>query len=366
MTISEAEALRQIRNILDQVAEPEPDVDPDAPEPDLKAFRFSGEFAPWNIPAAKIGTHPQNRLHRSEFLNCCDGKININSRLWSPHIRWFDDSTPRVARLEMKRPSWGNLPANEPLPWDVSWTVPHDDDAYSVLIEKGTGRCYVVWQTDYDARTNVMRCGTAYEHQKTTWMRRTSPGDVRVKENGSTSDRACGIYYPALLATRAEIEAGEIRHAMGVAIPRPTRGAMMPPATKGTGVMGGPRNRSAMGLRFVWDLTDDDIEGWLDGFQGDLKRHLRTIAVCIRDYGLIVADHGGNEARRIGSTQIEADNSARWDEIGLPAQPTQNALHSLLQPMSHKMRCLAEPIFPGGDMNRVAVYNGVQYPDGYR
>lgn len=368
MTISPQDALAQIQNILDQVIDPtgpEP-VDPDDDVGEVPSHRFSGPNAPWNIPAAQIGTHPRNRDHVAQLLKCCDGKVNLNTRPWSPHIRRFNNSTPRVARLQIRQPTWGNLPTNEPVPWDPSWTVPPDDDAYSILIEEGTNRCYVIWQTDYDASSNVLRCGAATEQQESVWRKRTSPADVYKKENGTQTDRACGIYYPALIGTRAEMENGVIMHALGLAIPKPTRGTFRPPATKGAGVMGGPANRSAMGLRFVCDFTDDDINRWADDFDAPLSDHMRTCAVCIRDYGFIIADHGGNFSRKIGSIQLEADDSANWDEIGIPQHPTQSALHSLIKPLSHKIRCLAEPIFPGGNLNRVAVYDGVDYPEGYR
>jgi len=368
MPISEIEAIKQIRAILDMVNDhnvPDP-IDPTEPEPEPLARRFNGKFAPWNIPSAQIGTHPRNNHHIDELLKCCDGKVNINSRKWSPHLRFFDDNTPRVSGLEIKNPTWGNLRPNDPLPWEPSWKVPSDGDAYSVMVNKETGHCWVVWQTDYDHDRNVMRCGAGHEQQATTSVKRTQASNVWTKENGVQTARALGIGYPSLLGTRDEIEAGEIKHALGLAIPSPTRGAFVPPATKGTGFMGGPANRSAMGLRFVWDLPDQIINQWASGFDAPLSGYLKTIAVCIRDYGFIIADHGGNFSRKIGSTQIEADASAEWDDIGLPHHPTQGALHDLLKPNIGRLRCLAEPMFPAGDVNRVAVYDGVNYPDGYR
>ena len=167
MTCRHLTTLRRLRDQLSGLdldgeaaccPEPGPVVAPDPVLPP-KPF-FGGRWAPWAIPSAQIDDHPQAGKFVAEFHRMCSGEINLNTHAWAIAKYFFDEHTPR-ARLDIRRPDWCNLDDGGLIPWNPSWRHADDGDSYVMLVEKRTGRCYLIWQTRYDASRNLMRCGTA-------------------------------------------------------------------------------------------------------------------------------------------------------------------------------------------------------------
>ena len=328
---------------------------------------FGSKHAPWAIRADRIESHPENARFKGEFLDMCDGSINLNTHSWAIAKYYFDASTPRTSGLDIGHPDWCNLTNETRIPWHPDWKHATDGDSYTTLVEKETGLCYLIWQTRYDGAANIMRCGAANVVMAGFRPHGGPVADIWTKSNGYQPSRAAGIALPHMLVTREEIDAGHINHCLALVLLKPSRGApggeyRMAPATKTihrTGALG--TGRLMTGVRIAFDgLSQLEIDLWSEQFSDDVRPHMLTIARAVRDYGFLLVDNGGREKR--GAVYFENNITANWDELGLNEDITTFALHSLLQPNVREARILAEPVFPGGDLNRTARYAGISYP----
>ncbi|MGI9492192.1 MAG: hypothetical protein ACR2QF_07325 [Geminicoccaceae bacterium] len=326
---------------------------------------FGSRYAPWSIPSKRIQTHQHNDRYRGQFFYLCDGSINLNTHEWAIAKYYFNDFTPRTNGLDIEYPKWCNLGEDMRLPWDPAWRHADDADSYTTLVEKDTGKCFLIWKTRYDAARNVMRCNTATVVMAGYKPRGGPIANIWTKGNGFEPSAAAGIALPHMLVTREEIDAGVIPHCLRLALPKPSRDTRFNPATKSIGRTGSAEpDRLGTGVRIAFDsLSHLDIDLWSEEFPDQAGRHLATIGRAVKDYGFLVVDNGGNERRKRGSVYFENNLSANWDELGLTRDLTLKALYSLLQPNLGKMRILAEPEFPEGDFNRTARYPGIDYPD---
>ena len=335
-------------------------VTPPPADPSPKPF-FGSRWAPWAIPSAQIVDHPQSGRFLAEFHRMCSGEVNLNTHAWAIAKRYFDDSTPR-ARLDIRRPDWCNLDDGGLIPWEPSWRHADDGDSYTMLVEKETGRCYLIWQTSFDAARNVMNCGTANVVLEGYKPHGSPPANIWEKANGYQPSRAAGIALPHMLVTREEVDMGLIPHCLALALPKPSRGRRFAPATKHIGGTGSPGSgRLGTGVRIAFDgMTDDELQKWLQSFPNAVRRHMQAIGRAVRDYGFLLVDNGGNGKR--GSVYFENDLTADWDGLSLTKDVMQQALFGLLKPNVGRARILAEPEFPEGDMNEMARYPDVSYP----
>ena len=370
MTCQHLTSLREIRerlNGLDLDAEgdccdkPSLVVDPDPPI-HSKPF-FGSRWAPWAIPSAEIDDHPQADKFRAEFLEMCSGEVNLNTHAWAIAKYFFDEHTPRV-RLDVEKPSWCNLTNQDTIPWNPNWPHATDGDSYVIIVHRQSGRCYRIWKTRYDHDRDIMRCGTASvvrEHYKDN----DSPhADMFTKSNGFHTSRAAGIALGHMLTTREEMDDGLIPHCLALALPKPSRDRRFAPATKHIGGTGSPGSgRLGTGVRIAFDgMTDDELQKWLQSFPDAVRRHMQAIGRAVRDYGFLLVDNGGNGKR--GSVYFEHNITADWDGLGLTKNVMLQALFDLLVPNWNHARILAEPEFPEGDMNEMARYPGIDYPEG--
>ena len=119
--------------------------------------------------------------------------------------------------------------------------------------------------------------------------------------------------------------------------------------------------RLGTGVRIAFDgIPDNELAKWLQSFPTAVRRHMQAIARAVIDYGFLLVDNGGNGKR--GSVYFEHDFTADWDSLGLTKNVMQQALYGLLKPNLNHARILAEPEFPGGDMNETARYPDIDYP----
>lgn len=359
------EVAEQLKGLdVPPVVDPDPEPKPD-PVPTIRS-EFGGPYAPWNIPARGLATHPDNDRILRNLFSVVPGKWNINSAEWTPAIFYNVGSTPK-ARLHMNRPEWGNMRNGDEIPWNPDWKHPADGDSYSLIIDADTGHCFEIWQTRYDRSSNKMNCGTALRILTSAHPRAGDMANVFEKENGFLFARGSGFHSAAMLGTRAEMEKGVIPHCLACSVPRPHRTRFRAPAIKAEGAQGRDGDRPLLGTRVVFDgLTDADIQTWSGRFDHRLQSHMQTIAVSIRDYGMILADHGGEDGKDYGAVQIEHTNTAKWGEIGFDPWKALTGLHSLLGANLDKARIIEEPRHVGGSSEGVAVYAGVDYPDDAR
>ena len=320
---------------------------------------FGGQNAPWAVPiSAGVMTHPDNQRLVSQFREMCDGAINLNTHKWAITKHYSDASTPTV-RLEVDRPEWCNLTTGDRIPWQADWNHGNDGDSYVAIIDRQTGKCFLIWKARYDIGNNVMRCGTA-NRVTSTGGAHGPDGNIWTKENGYQPSRAAGIALPHMLVTREELEDGEINHCLAVALPNPSRDTRVAPAIKNIGVTGSPgRGRLGTGFRFAFEIPESDVVAWANGFRGEQRKYAAAIGHAVVEYGFIIVDNGGNRDRKIGSVYFEHDASADWDSINFPQRAAQGMLTSLLRPHVGSVYFLEEPSME--DIHDVAMYPGVNY-----
>lgn len=345
----------------------------DRPEPPVQdtgdAWRkpfFGGKRAPWAVPiSAGLRVHPDNAKLRRQLMSMTSGAINCNAFAWAIAIYYFNAGTPS-ARLVVERDNWCNMGDGQTIPWHPDWEHATDGDSYVSIVDEGSGACYLVWQPRYDKARNIMRCGTANVVKTTAREHRGEIENIWTGEVGFRPSRAAGIAQPYGLTVPQELEAGEINHCLAVGLPKPSR-VMVPPATKKIGAAGtSDPDRLGTGYRFAFALTNDELHRWADTFSGSMRRHALTLGRCVRDYGMILVDHAGDRERRRGGIYFENDITADWESIGAPQSKLQTCLHGLLMPNMSKAWFVEEPKFPGNNIDRVAVYDKVMYPERYR
>lgn len=364
MTCQHLEALRGLRAQLNAL---DLDVDcgaviPPLVDPQPKPF-FGGRWAPWAIKSKQIGDHPQAEKFLAEFLLMCSGEANLNTHDWAIAKREFDDNTPWTAGLEIDRHDWCNLKNGDRIPWHPDWKHGTDGDSYFIIYHAVSGHCYRIWKTRYDKDRNIMRCGTASIVTEDYKSRDMTPANMFTKSNAFHTSRAGGFALGHMLPTREEMDRGLIPHCLALALPKPSRGRRFAPATKHIGGTGSPgTGRLGTGVRIAFDgLTDDDLGNWLQSFPVGIGRYMQPIGRAVRDYGFLLVDNGGNGKR--GSVYFENNLTADWDSLGLTKDVMQQSLYGLLKPNLGAARILAEPEFPGGDMNEMARYADVDYPE---
>jgi hypothetical protein len=140
--------------------------------------------------------------------------------------------------------------------------------------------------------------------------------DVRTYRGNYPPSTEVGIQNSAGLATPTEVATGRIPHALRTAVsttatlsgprcPTDVTGPDDPRVGTTCGIAVAPAGKHnainristpdqlakavPQGTRFVIDLTDTQIDQWLDtrGYTGTLRATARTFAVALRDYGMI-------------------------------------------------------------------------------
>lgn len=292
-----------------------------------------GDSAPWNAPVADLPRHPnsdryvkalwQNRLwsgakERHQFLTF---KLSFEGYTYPV----FDAAAaagpyPLVSRAQS---NW----QGQPIPWNPTWMPARGTDKQVIVIDSATGREWDMWQVRFDQVTRNVHATRANLVQATVTARDGSqPGDFRTKENGFRPSRGIGIQYLAMLVRPEEIMQGAIRHALSMPIRNPSEIFAVPPATK----LEHPGDRSGVpeGMRFALDVSDTEIEQWLDELPNSLpfstRYSARVIARALRDYGWFVTDTSGR-----AHLQFEDRSSAgeKWATLGLypiPNKPSEN------------------------------------------
>ena len=330
---------------------------------------FGGPYAPWNIPAKGLPTAPNSASQVNLLYQHTSGRFNLNTRLWTIQLR---DTSGTTGQYEVvnRQPSWGNMHGKR-MPWNPSWGFSNDGDAYVVVVDYNTGRSWEIWGHPSFTGGKIHNQAAVEVKRGVKLNANDQPANILTKENGFEPSGAVGLPRAFMLVTREEIENGYIPHAVAYTFHQPARGKYVPPATKGAGPMGGAANRLPMGVRVVWDLTDQEIDAWVNTLQPSVRKGMRAFAVALRDYGAIGVDHGGNgnsNPPRGTMGNMEHDFTAKWDEIGFSKNGTFRALDSLLSGKKNKARVIRPCEFAGGNKNNTCCYpnNIVNYPQGHQ
>lgn len=261
-----------------------------------------GPRAPWNVPVAGLPRHPESDRYRDllweDAPSARPGNFNLNFWAYTYPVYYVPDATEEAA-VESRR---GNLNGQK-IPWNPTWEPAPGTDAQIVLLDPRTGREWNFWQVEY-------RDGTVHASNANL-----VDGDYRTKEDGFAPSRGIGVQYLAMLVRPEEVQQGEIQHALSMPIRNTDGTHSVPPATK----LEHPGRPDGIpeGMRFALQVTDQEIEAWLDSLPPEvaqMRSYARVLANALRDYGWFITDTSGG-----AHLQHEAWVSAgqEWSAFGL-------------------------------------------------
>ena len=336
-------------------------------------------FAPdvaWNRPVSDFGRSDRYADYAARFWKYSNyGGWNDPDQRGDIYLQLRDYSTPIYdARLATgtKRAyfaDFGFPPSpgySIDVPWNDSWKEASGNDGMILSVNPDTGEHWSVWAYQ---RNNPSTCLNLANlaHGFTPFSDLCVGGATKLmNEDGSVGDyrtwnstqveRGMGIPKLALITTPYEVRAGVIQHALemtvfntmfgppctdaqiGTAAAGSTCGFYVPPATRvewndapanNCGANTQPatpatREKSVPeGMRFALDISDSDIEAWLDqrGYSGALRSTAKVFAVALRDYGWIVAETGcfGSSIEIDG--MVNPDAKAIWTSLGFEDTP---------------------------------------------
>lgn len=264
-----------------------------------------GPLAPWNVPVAGLPRDPRSDLLVERLWRYAPseraGNFNLGFDTYTYPVYNAGPATPRFPVRTKRRT---NIDGQQ-IPWDPAWRPAPGDDAQVIILDPATGREWDLWQVRFDGATIRATNGSLVG------------GDYRTKEDGNPPSRGIGIQYLAMLIRPQEIIAGRIDHALSMPIRNTDRNSSVPPATKVEG-KGPSRNAIPEGTRFALQVSDAEIEAWIDSLPAELPPATRTtariLARAMRDYGWFITDNAGG-----ATIQFEARVTAGedWVRLGL-------------------------------------------------
>ncbi|WP_119628074.1 hypothetical protein [Methylocaldum marinum] len=263
-----------------------------------------GPNAPWNIPVDGLPRHPQSDTLSNRLLKYSpsrEGNFNLSFSGYTYPV-YMVDSAQRSYPVQG---TWGNLKGGE-IPWNPNWKAANGSDGQVIILDPATGREWDLWQVNFNGSRIRVSNGNLV------------PDSYFTKEDGFKPSRGCGIPYLAMLVRPEEIAQGRIEHALSMPS-RNTAKTFVPPAIKSDGRV--TQNGMPMGTRFALNITDAEIDEWVNSLPSELseqtKQAARIIAVALRDYGWFITDTAGG-----AHFQFEDYATARskWDALGLGEQ----------------------------------------------
>ena len=359
----------------------------------------------WNRPAACFQTRPDSAQWAYRWWNFANVPGRTNPAHRGEIAVSFDEySTPVYDKADATGTArvfttgWGyghNLGADNSLPWNPSWEPAPGNDAELIIKEPSTGREWGLWllqKINWSSCLTLENLFAGYQPgvdlcAGAASIGRNPDGTVSnyFTDSGfadpSTGRGMGAIQGMALLPTLDEIENGSINHALnmetyatmfgpactaaqlgtpaagvdcGFAVTPATRLEFWQgPATAECGPVAQqntPAGRSMTvpeGMRFVIDLSDAEIETWLDGrgYTGAKRNTARIFAVALRDYGWIISDTTCWTSATAVEGVANPQARARWAALGvtnITPQANSEFLQGLI-PAESKVRTIEGP-----------------------
>jgi hypothetical protein len=263
------------------------------------------------------------------------------------------------------------------IPWNPNWLTGEAGDNEIIILDEVNGRIYEIsgYKRGLAATT---QCGPFVGDRLCAYsvkVGRDSKGnyfDYRTYE-GPFNSRGIGLSQYATLTTPQEIAAGEIRHALGIAIPNTAAGPVCSLEQQGTAAEGtlcgtavAPASKFEFnainaaekakrynytpsvaatytqnklipeGMRFALNIDDAYIENWINS-RADLKANARKaqtariFAKALKDYGMIVADTSGNKSRVQVAGMVNPVTRDAWKSVGVETDADTNLLEGLIK-----------------------------------
>jgi hypothetical protein len=313
---------------------------------------------------------------------------SVNSQYGNPAYFASQSTTNMEARRKGNFTGNFNISSTDTIPFNPDiWRPANGLDSFMTVLDSSSGREWDLWnvswgsqlavgggsyQTSFD---NNVGCATNGQnlpppfgvgYDQNTQLCAASVAelkdpsgniaDYRTYEGNSPLAGGAGLQDYAGLVTASEVQAGEIRHAMKLAIfntmfgPECPAGTSVTDAAFGTtcgdavapagqfeqvanttGTSGGSYtlpgatadDRRAQtvpeGMRFAINLTDAQINSWIasKGYTGAEANTARIFATALHDYGFIITDSsGGGGLFGIASAE-NPDDAARWQALGI-------------------------------------------------
>lgn len=360
--------------------------------------------AVWNQPVCGLPRYAKSADYANRFYkwsNMNDGKPENqgnNGRLsalvgiqplyenWSRNVYYAKDATMQAtvhsasfdSNLDGKtwndqplipRPGYLSKNPTNKIPWNPAWQTGQASDNEIVILDESNGRIYEIFGIKHDPFAKLLQCGLYADRDICSYLTKVGRDvngnyyDYRTFE-GNDPSRGVGISSYATLVTPEEVLAGEIRHAIGFAIPNTSVGPVCTNAQRGTNAEGQscgfavspasqvewggitvpgmvPAEWSAIytqdklipeGMRFALDIDDAGIEAWINSraeYRANtrLAQTARIFARALRDYGMIVADTGKVPAIQMAGA-VNPQARQLWSNVGLNEQFTGDTLFS--------------------------------------
>ena len=331
----------------------------------------------WSTPAAAIATSPRTDEWADRYFSWADAYdqdlgvefgLDEPSNDYSLPVYSAADATT-VARV-FRRPaeSWYgrfDIEVGATIPWNPAWKPADGTDGFLLIVDPATGQEWDLWALStpsfspeylrqdeciYQQESIVGGYDPSVDLCAAAVMVVRSPdgqvADIRTYRGNYPPAGGGGLHNTVGLTTPEEVAAGVIPHALKFAVssrlsmtgpacppdvtspddPRvgTTCGISVAPAGKfeSARILSSPEELARMvpdGTRLVLDLTDAEIEAWLDGrgFTGELRRTARTFAVALRDYGLIQTSTTSGPATVQVSGGRNAETAEAWRRLGI-------------------------------------------------
>jgi hypothetical protein len=277
-----------------------------AQAPPAAYVRPFGPLAPWNVPVADLPQHAQSasyvqRLWQSSATPSGNFNLTFDGYTYPVYA-----AMAAAGRFSVRVGSKSNLD-RQAIPWNPAWRPASGSDGQVIVLDPATGREWDLWQVEFDGTTVYASNGNLV------------PGSYWTREVGFPPSRGAGIPYLAMLVRPAEIELGEIQHALSMPVRNPDGETYAAPATKlerPSDIIGVPE-----GMRFALRVSDAQIDQWVAAMPEQLpaatRRAAMVIARALRDYGWFVTDTAGNAHLQFEDRASAGDD---WDRLGLGNQ----------------------------------------------
>ncbi len=260
------------------------------------------------------------------------------------------------------------------IPWNDAWVIGEAGDNEAVILNDQTGEIIYLAGVKRGFE-RISQCGVLIGDRLCTYAVQVSRNpsgqkiDYRTYE-GSTGDRGAGISFYATLTTPDEVAAGEIRHALGMAIPSTAIGPECTPSQLNTAAEGttcgtavapaskfehaAAKTHSARlgknspeldalytqkalipeGSRFKLNVDDAYVENWINSkpdLKADVKKAqtARIFARAMRDYGIIIVDTSGVSVIQVSSSLNPSVKKA-WASVGINDASDNTLLNGLI------------------------------------
>lgn len=341
---------------------------------------FADEVA-WNRPAAEFGASTRFAQYAERFWNYGSfGGWDDPDKRGALDVRFGDYSMPIYDAREATGTksvyiaNFGYPPYagyHVEIPWNDHWEPSSGNDAMMIVVNPDTGEAWSTWLL---LKSNPSTCLTPsniaagfrpFSDLCAGGASRLDNADGSVGDfrtwNSYDSERGAGLPKLAMLTTPYEVRAGAIDHALALTVFNPmfgptcttdtidtaaagdSCGFYVSPATRmewpetayqGCGANSQPTNDETrrktvpQGMRFALDISDADLEAWLDerGYQGPKRETARIFAVALRDYGMIVVETGCYGRAIAVDGFVNPQARAIWEELGITDDGTADRL----------------------------------------